>query len=545
MKKRILSAFLIAATVLSATGCMGIRDFALIPTTNIAYDDTTTYAAPAAPATTTAPAETTTPTETTAPVVTAPPVVTTKPTATTTASQTTEPKESAEEDDFSVNAFLGKTYYNLYAPPYDEYQKYYIRCYFDSIGQSYPTEVLDEPAETTKPTATTSKPTTTTSKPTETTKPVDKDDEDVKLGSFTGEPEINWDGKELELEIKCVPGATEYHLSVDSKGFTDNGDLTNEKKLSKNGRSTIDLASEYDRSLPRYVYVRITATNGKESVKTDIKYDTYRGSVYGDAGHIDGRTVVVSVFVDDPTTKWTNSAADKQTMDESWESMRCATEWLTRSAAKYGANAEFIWDWKKDSDLKYMTRVSTELDADELDTGHVFAEGEEWKRDVAYQMVDIELKQKISDIEYDWFQDQTDLLEKYDADNIIYFYIVNTDSNNKANSFALSEQAFNSTEYIVVYVKEQNYTARANTYAHEMLHLFGAPDLYCENKTITKAYVDHLHNNGCNNIMYYGQSKDNITREFTDLEAYYTGLLSYCADVEKWGLGDSDFFRGW
>lgn len=42
--------------------------------------------------------------------------------------------------------------------------------------------------------------------------------------------------------------------------------------------------------------------------------------------------------------------------------------------------------------------------------------------------------------------------------------------------------------------------------------------------------------------MYYGQSKDIITREFTDLEAYYTGLINYHEDVEKWGLGKSDFY---
>lgn len=44
--------------------------------------------------------------------------------------------------------------------------------------------------------------------------------------------------------------------------------------------------------------------------------------------------------------------------------------------------------------------------------------------------------------------------------------------------------------------------------------------------------------------MYYSQEKDNITREFTDLEAYYAGLIDYHEDVEKRGLGQSDFFLG-
>lgn len=60
----------------------------------------------------------------------------------------------------------------------------------------------------------------------------------------------------------------------------------------------------------------------------------------------------------------------------------------------------------------------------------------------------------------------------------------------------------------------------------------------------TTDIVDYLHANDCNSIMYYSQEKDNITREFTDLEAYYTGLIDYHEHVKKWGLGQSDFFLG-
>lgn len=395
-----------------------------------------------------------------------------------------------------------------------------------------------KPAETTKPVV------TTTNKPTETTKPVDTDIAEGKLGSFTGEPEIDWNGNKLELEINSVSGATEYYLSIDSKGFTDNGNLYNEKILPKTGSSTVKLNTKYDFSLPRYVYVSITATNGKESTVREIKYDTFRGSVYGNAGCIDGRTVIVTVFANDPTTKWTDSAADKQTMDETWESMRCATEWLTKSAAKYGANAEFIWDWKKDSELKYVSSFDRELDTDILDRSYKFNEGEENKKGLEYLMIDTAIKDNIRDIEYDRFlNQQSDLLEKYDADNIIYFHIVNTTPENGTNSFSVDAENYNLIEYVVVYAKEHKVTARANTYAHEILHLFGTPDLYCENDTIPQAYVDYLDANGCNSIMYYGQSKDDITREFTDLEAYYTGLINYHEDVKKWGLGESDFFR--
>ena len=72
--------------------------------------------------------------------------------------------------------------------------------------------------------------TTTTAKPVETVKPDDTSNAGSKLGSFTGEPEIDWGGKQLSLKIERVSGATEYHLSIDSKGFTDNGDLYNKTR---------------------------------------------------------------------------------------------------------------------------------------------------------------------------------------------------------------------------------------------------------------------------------------------------------------------------
>ncbi len=175
---------------------------------------------------------------------------------------------------------------------------------------------------------------------------------------------------------------------------------------------------------------------------------------------------------------------------------------------------------------------------------------DESRRSAAYTALDSALRQNIRDIEYERSMEylfdaqNASLAAKFDADSIIYLYIVNTDADNGTNSFAADATVNDTTEYIIVYAREHNRIAKANTYAHEILHLFGAPDLYCKNETITQEYVDYLHANDCNSIMYYSQEKDNITREFTDLEAYYTGLIDYHEHVEKWGLGQSDFFLG-
>ncbi len=84
-------------------------------------------------------------------------------------------------------------------------------------------------------------------------------------------------------------------------------------------------------------------------------------------------------------------------------------------------------------------------------------------------------------------------------------------------------------------------------FAHEMLHCFGAYDLYetDSGSPITQKYVDHLMSNQPNDLMNhcFFSDYDLITNVFSDVDAYYVGLTGPCADVKKWGLGKSQFER--
>lgn len=373
--------------------------------------------------------------------------------------------------------------------------------------------------------------------------PADYAKPDVPLGEFTGEPDITWDGRYIYVSTLSVPGAEKYCLSIDSERYTDNGDLCTEtKEISPwDDSEKIALSSFLDQTLPHYVYIRVTAYKGGKSAKAEFKYNTYTEKLFGDAKYIDGKTIIVSIFADDPTTKWTDSAADKQMTEDVWESMRHAVEWLESSTAKYGANSEFIWDWRKDSKLKLTASFGVELDIPEHDRSFEVTDGNESSGNHNLAEKYSAQKDYIENIE----SRADELKKKYNADNIVYIYIINTDGENQANCHAYSYSRYRSeTEFINIYTKEHGRSHKANTYAHEILHLFGTHDLYCESDIIPQSYVDHLDANGCNSIMYYGQSKDIITREFTDLEAYYTGLINYHEDVEKWGLGKSDFYVG-
>ncbi len=80
------------------------------------------------------------------------------------------------------------------------------------------------------------------------------------------------------------------------------------------------------------------------------------------------------------------------------------------------------------------------------------------------------------------------------------------------------------------------------TYAHEMLHCFGAYDLYYSNSDIPQEYVDHLAEIGSEDIMYMVYDSEEIHNELGEPDAYYVGLCDTCDEVEEWGLPLADRF---
>ena len=71
-------------------------------------------------------------------------------------------------------------------------------------------------------------------------------------------------------------------------------------------------------------------------------------------------------------------------------------------------------------------------------------------------------------------------------------------------------------------------------FAHEMLHCFGAYDLYetDSGSPITQKYVDHLMSNHPNDLMNhcFFSDYDLITNVFSNVDAYYVGLTGPCAE---------------
>lgn len=144
-----------------------------------------------------------------------------------------------------------------------------------------------------------------------------------------------------------------------------------------------------------------------------------------------------------------------------------------------------------------------------------------------------------------WLEDHIDttyLLDRYDADNIVFLFFFNTDYSNDVNPWSLGHRNgdYIKLEFSNIYMKFDNYDAAAGTYAHELMHAFGAPDMYYANDCIPQEYVDHLKDIGSNEIMYTVSLSNGITNDFTDLDAYYVGIGPRPEEADQWSLGISE-----
>ncbi len=255
------------------------------------------------------------------------------------------------------------------------------------------------------------------------------------------------------------------------------------------------------------------------SAEEEVYQSPYDGA-QGSAGSLTGRTLMISIYTNDAGTSWDEtSEADSAVIYDALDNLRISTEYLTAQAARYGSDAEFIWDWEQNPDLRYNASFTESLVTE-------FGDYYEVQKNWIEQHIDIDA-----------------LKNKYRADNVIYLFFFNTDYSNQVNPWYLGYSC--SPEYYVefcnIFVRfDDVFVTMPPSYAHEIMHCFGAHDLYYANEFIPQQYVDHLGKIYSNDIMYTVYDSKDIGNEFTDLDAYYVGLIDECAEVDKWNLAKSE-----
>lgn len=274
---------------------------------------------------------------------------------------------------------------------------------------------------------------------------------------------------------------------------------------------------------------KVTTTKTPSTVDNSKYYNPDTGYSYiGSAGALDGKTAVVSVFVNNGKYSWDfSNSNDKKKADTTRGYIKIATEWITEQSRQWGRDAQFIYDWSKYSELIYQAT----LDSDYYnfdDYANWYSESWEW--------VDKNIK-------------SLDIKKKYDADNIVYLFFFDSPLDNTQKNSARGYYKNIPYPYEVAWFHygRNDYVTQPSAIAHEILHLFGAPDLYIPNNNlITQEFADYMNEKKPNDIMHtiyedgWKYRYDTITNEITEITAYYLGWTDSSSYVKEWKLGTSE-----
>ncbi len=248
----------------------------------------------------------------------------------------------------------------------------------------------------------------------------------------------------------------------------------------------------------------------------------------GSCGSIVGKTVLVSIFVSDPASSWNfDKKADFDSYTNLYWRLSDACGWLSQQVSRYSwGRADFVWDWYNQPYLYYEFRASRYMNG----TDNAYSD----LRDFIRSNVDLN---RIKDY--------------YRADNVIFLAYYNVDKKVRQQCWAWNYDFYNAPgadsegalEIVWLLDGSWGYPCGAATFAHEMMHCFGAVDLYKASEKVPQRYVDRLKKSRSKDIMYTidYSTPNTIKEKFTDLDAYYLGLLSYADDVRAYGLTRSAF----
>ena len=248
---------------------------------------------------------------------------------------------------------------------------------------------------------------------------------------------------------------------------------------------------------------------------------------YGTAAELQGKTLCVSMFVDTNYDEWT--ADDDK---EEWRiKLGYAADWIEQMAGEYGVDSEFIYDWNQFPELRYDVRDKAFSYSRYLENNDGYNE--------LWNLINNDIP-------------VNEMLSKYKADNILFVTFYNTAESNGVEAFAtdgfFDKDYYYDTAFIPAYFQGRETTA--SVIAHEMLHLFGAADLYCIGRKDTMSYnmnqemIDYMRENYPDDIMlrtfdhetdtpFYGEVNGSIS----PVTAYYIGLTSEVPEaISDFGL---------
>jgi len=263
----------------------------------------------------------------------------------------------------------------------------------------------------------------------------------------------------------------------------------------------------------------------------DLDYKPkYPGVAYEDLGSakkLEGKTALVTVFASDGYDKWDfTQPEDKKKREELLRYLSVGTDWLIEQGKKYRVELEFVQPFDENDNVLYY----------EHDFGDIIVNDDYMSR----------FMNKEAGYEWDFIDSCVNndaIYNELGCQNVVYYFFY--DGGTSPNTFIYELNVYNKPferpyELVVSpywYIRK-NQPISPDMLIHELLHDFGAPDLYApDNHDVlyhtTSDFVDFCSVFHTTDIMYTTGGNinrqfywDRVDAEITDITAYYLGWIN-------------------
>lgn len=248
--------------------------------------------------------------------------------------------------------------------------------------------------------------------------------------------------------------------------------------------------------------------------------EVWKESPLGSAGVLEGKSVLISIFIRDKETKWT-----KKEKKETNRRVKAAAAYLSRQAKRYGKKAQLIVDTQKNKKISYTFETEMKV----TDRTHI--------------KLNHKIQKFISEsINLD------EVRKKYKTDSIGFLLHINKAGVSYTLPHCVEEEDRDFFECASLFSSDGYQETGAATYAHEILHMFGAPDLYEKSLPdgITTSFVRYIEKNYPNEIMYTTytkkgkQLKYGVKNKLSRVTAYFLGWKEKIPEQKRYPLADND-----
>lgn len=226
----------------------------------------------------------------------------------------------------------------------------------------------------------------------------------------------------------------------------------------------------------------------------------------GSAAYLRGKNVLVSLFVTTPESSWSEEE-QKETLDK----IQKAVSYIEQQADAYEVESELLYDFTQFADLKEEAQTDFLINEETDFLDRLDEEIALWQEEkLSYEA----------------------LLEKYEADGIATMIFVN----NPGISYAIVYDGTDSKKETMILFAEDYYQPgkeeTATSYAHEILHVFGAHDLY-EEAEFTAEVSDYVALTYPDEIMYtVAETGGSVMGTLSPITAYHLGWIDEAEEVK-------------